>query len=158
MTPEFVYLALLNVSLFALGAAAASLGILIRHRPRRWWAYALVKAGLATIVGTLMFVVWGNGTVEPSARAGIYILGVLGSAVGMSFVAGDLAKRGGTQSAVQVVQDIVDDQSGQRVTKLEDRVTAEEARNTDIEELARQHKAGTEDDPSEVHEAEEEKR
>ena len=107
MTPELLYFVLLQVSLFALGASAVAVSVLVRHRPRRWWAYALTKVGLAGIVGTLMLRVWDNGTVEPSGAAYFYVGFVLASAIGLSYVSGDLARRGGAESAAKVVEETV---------------------------------------------------
>jgi hypothetical protein len=139
MNGELLYQVLLQASLFAMGAAAVSVGVLVRHKPRRWWAYALTKVGLSGIVATILTRIWATGSVEPSTAAYFYVAFVAASAVGMSFVAGDLAKRGGIVSAEKAVAKVTEEPSNHqrvRMMELEDRVTAEEARNTDIEEFA----------------------
>lgn len=108
MSPELLYFLLLQMSLWATGAAAVAIGVLVRHRPRRWWAYVLTKLGLGGIVGTLMVRVWENGTVEPSGAAYFYVAFVAVAAVGLTYVSGDLARRGGAESAAKVVKEVVE--------------------------------------------------
>lgn len=96
---QLIYFILFQLSLFAIGAAAVAVGVCIRHRFHRWWAYTLTKVSLSGIIGVILTRVWSDGQVEPSGVAYFYVALVAIGALGMAAVSGDLAKRGGKQSA-----------------------------------------------------------
>lgn len=103
MNARAIYLVLLQASLFAFGAGLVAIGILIRFRFRRWWAYVLTKISLIGIIGIIFLLIWERGQVESTPQTTGYVVLVVIGAIGMTFVAGDLARKGGERRAKEDV-------------------------------------------------------
>lgn len=150
----FIIMSAFSVGAAAFGAWAQAKLITLRdtRRQRRRHAYAMAAtAGYAATGGILLEVVIGNGSVGLSWETWAYTVALGVSGVGFAGLT-----RQSTDELAAVEEE--KDRQGERFVDLENRVTAEESRNTDIEELARAHKAGTEPHASESHAAEEEER
>jgi hypothetical protein len=134
---NLVYALFLILDAFAVGAAvfgAWAEGMLFRlkdtKRQRRRHAYALAsKVGFAATNGILLSAVIEGGQVGIDWKTWAYLAGLGVAGVGFS----GLTRQSTDELAEQEAEK---DKQGERFVALEERVTAEEARNTDIEEAA----------------------
>ena len=135
---NLVYALFLILDAFAVGAAvfgAWAEGKLFTlgdtKRQRRGHAYALAsKIGFAVTNGILLAAVISSGQVGVEWRTWAYLIFMGITGVGFA----GLTRQSTDELAAQEAEK---DKQGERFVALEDRVTAEESRNTDIEEAAR---------------------
>jgi len=102
LSRQLAYFLLVQASFFALGAALVSLYTLLTRRPSYWWAYLLVKAGSAVIIGIILWLVLPVRAVETSWKADVYIGAVWACAIGMVGVSRDILRRAGRKSGKEV--------------------------------------------------------
>jgi hypothetical protein len=130
MPPETAYWGVVLKQLL-LGLSAFSIGVMLyrslfyeRRRQRPFLATGYI--GMALLLGVIAELVVRAPLVNPDARALLYTTGVALTGIGFlgDAIVGQRRARIARRRATQ------------RVTDLEDRVTAEEARNTDIEGFA----------------------
>ncbi len=133
----------------------------VKQPLKRRYAYmAMAKLAFGLTSAVLLARVIASGESEATVWAWLYAVGSF--ATGYAFTG--IAKSGVDELAAFEVDAQFDvRQTGRtltrdRVDRLEGRMEVEETRNTAIEHLARQHKAGTEPDPSTEHQIEEENR
>lgn len=155
MSGKMMYLVLETLLLFSSGAAIAAGYAAAKNRFPKWWSYFTVKLGVIGTNSIIFLAVFENQTAPVTWPSVLYSAFLFITAVGLIFVTGDLAKRSGFKAVNHVLRTHAEQENDTRVSNLENRVTIEEARNTDIEQLARDHKAGVEHEPSEQHQEEE---
>lgn len=133
------------------------------RRRKMYTNMAIAKGLYASTSIVLLHALISQGSADASPQAWLYaglsmLAGYFFSAVALTGV-DELSQLEAEEWANQTEPGRHRNESSDaRFSSLEGRVTAEESRNTDIEELARQHKAGTEEHPSEIHGIEEEER
>lgn len=127
---RFLYLLLVQASLFSIGVSSVTIGVLLVRRPPRWYGYALAKAGMAAVIGIILLLVLPQYELDLSngvTRVWIYIGGVVAYGVGVFIVCRDILIR---TSADRITKQSL------RFEAVENRLTAEEKRNTGIEQFA----------------------
>lgn len=92
---QALYVVLVQLLLFSAAAALTASAFLAIRRPRRWWAYVLTKVGITITNGVLLSVVFPAQTIPVTPISVSYAVGLAATGIGLSFVAGDLAKRQG---------------------------------------------------------------
>jgi hypothetical protein len=147
---KFLYLLIVQLSLFCLGVSAFTIGALIIRRPPRWYGYALTKLGAFAVVGVIMLLILPNQVVEWRPQTGVYIGGIIMYTVGVMVVCRDILVRTAqgrvTERSLRFsALEEGDVTSNARLADLEARTTAEEARNTDIEQFAEETRAHAEE-------------
>ena len=107
MDGKLLFLVLFNVLLFATGSAAVAMFMAVKFRRNifRWWAYVLTKLGIIATNTILLVRLFPDGEVPPDNYAYGYTAGMFITAVGMAFVAGALARKGGAVTAAHVVEE-----------------------------------------------------
>lgn len=89
-----IFILILQLSFFAMGAALFATAVLLWFRPRRWWGYTMSKLGIFGIVMAVLFgAVLPAGQIPLTTLAVIYILGLLLSTVGVTVVSIDIIRR-----------------------------------------------------------------
>jgi hypothetical protein len=91
--PEFLYFALVQLSLFALGTTVVAAVVLVVKRPPRWWAYVLVKVGVFLVLGIIFLLVLPDRVVEPGVFTYLYLMAVAAIGVGLIFESKDIIQR-----------------------------------------------------------------
>jgi hypothetical protein len=129
---EFLHDLIVQLSLFCLGVSAFTIGVLVVRRPPRWYGYALTKIGAFGIVGIILYLILPQQVVEWRPQTGVYIVGIIAYTIGVMVVCRDIL--------IRTAKGRVTERS-MRFTALEDRMSVEEARNTDIEEFADETRA-----------------
>lgn len=102
---EILYIALINLSLFTMGASLITIGILAYRRPYRWWAFVLTKLGLFGIVGTILLDVLPKVRELPgNFWTYVYEISVALAGIGASFITSALNRSMGRERAIEKIQ------------------------------------------------------
>jgi len=91
--PEFLYLILVQLSLFSLGTALVAMGILVAKRPSFWWAYFGAKMCMFGIVGEILVLVLPHRVLDPGPLTYLYLLFVGGFGTSTIFISKDIIRR-----------------------------------------------------------------
>lgn len=91
--PEFLFLVLVQLSLFVLGVSVVTIFVAFFRRPSRWYGYIFAKLGIIGIVGVILYLVLPTRQVEASGRVYFYLSSVLLCGVGVLIVCRDILER-----------------------------------------------------------------
>lgn len=101
---QLVQQVLVQLSLFAVGSALVTIGVLLKRRPKRWYGYALAKLGILTIVGVILLLILPPREGLPFDWKTItYATGVAECVAGVTIVCRDILDRTGHKSGIDKV-------------------------------------------------------
>ena len=93
MMESFLYLLLVQASLFALGTALVASVVLAMKRVSYWWAYFGAKLAMFGIVGEILVLVLPKRVAQPSIWTYLYLFFLALFGIMLIFVSRDIIQR-----------------------------------------------------------------